>query len=47
MYIGFSLRPADKNKYFSKGDTPTWSFKFCSNTKCIDDTIPLYPIENL
>ena len=41
------VRVADLKKTFSKGDTTNWSYKLYKITEIINDTIPIYKINNL
>ena len=41
------FRTADLKKIFSKRDTTTWSYKLYKITETINDTIPIYHIDNL
>ena len=45
--IGDLVRTADLKKTFSKGDTTNWSCKMYKITEIINDTIPVYKIDNL
>ena len=45
--IGDLVRTADLKKTFSKGDTTNWSYKLYKITEIINDTIPVYKIDNL
>ena len=45
--IGDLVRTADLKKTFSKGDTTNWSYKLYKITEKINDTIPVYKIDNL
>ena len=44
---GDLVRTADLKKTFSKGDTTNWSYKLYKITEIINDTIPVYKIDNL
>ena len=41
------VRTADLKRTFSKGDTTNWSYKLYKITEIINDTIPIYNIDNL
>ena len=41
------VRVANLKKTFSKGDTTNWSYKLYKFTEIINDTIPIYKINNL
>ena len=41
------VRTADLKKTFSKPDTTNWSYKLYKITEIINDTIPVYKIDNL
>ena len=41
------VRVADLKKMFSKGDTTNWSYKLYKITEIVNDTIPIYKINNL
>ena len=41
------VRTADLKKTFSKSDTTNWSYKLYKITELINDTIPVYKIDNL
>ena len=41
------VRVADLKKMFSKGHTTNWSYKLCTITEIIKETIPSYHIDNL
>ena len=41
------VRTADLKKTFSKGDTTNWSYKLYKITEIINDTLPIYHIDNL
>ena len=45
--IGDLVTTADLKKTFSKGDTTNWSYKLYKITEIINDTIPVYKIDNL
>ena len=45
--IGDLVRTADIKKMFSKSDTNNWSYKLYKITEIINDTIPVYKINNL
>ena len=45
--IGDLVRTADLKKTFSKGDTTNWSYRLYKITEIINDTIPIYKIDNL
>ena len=45
--IGDLVRTADLKETFSKGDTTNWSYKLYKITEIINDTIPVYKIDNL
>ena len=38
------VRTADMKRVFSKRDSRSWSYKLCTITQIIDDTIPSYRI---
>ena len=41
------VRTADLKRTFSKGDTTNWSYILYKITEIINDTIPVYKIDNL
>ena len=41
------VRTAELKRTFSKGDTTNWSYKLYKITEIINDTIPVYKIDNL
>ena len=41
------VRTADVKKTFSKSDTTNWSYELYKFTEIINDTIPIYKIDNL
>ena len=45
--IGNLVRTADIKKMFSKSDTTNWSYKLYKITEIINDTIPVYKINEL
>ena len=44
--LGDLVRTADTRNIFSKSDSTNWSYKLCTITEIIDDTIPSYRIDN-
>ena len=45
--LGQLVRTADNKQVFSKSDSTNWSYKLCTMTEVIHDTIPSYILDYL